>query len=259
MAIRRMLFPLFIIAIVFLAVNFIRPAVLSVLDQREAKDVKLAELASVEKTAANIGSLSDSRDTVLGSEEGALIMSYLPIGSDHDRIADIFNYISIQSGAVIGNISFGGGTAAAPRAPTADIIGADGSVIQTPPTAPVPPAFLVTVDIDGAYENVKSFMQRVSSVDRLHRVMSFSVSKRDPIGAPQADGQPLPDDGILSAQLEVEFPYLPVATYPSAHLLPVFSTGSFDMESVRRIMESGDSIPTLPEPALPEKRADPFK
>ncbi len=254
-----MLFPLFVIGTAFLAVNFIRPAVLSVLDQRAAKEAKLAELSAVEQTAANIGALSGSRETLLSSDEGRLVMSYLPARSDHDRIVDVLNYLALGSGAIIGEVSFDAGAAVSAPVPVVEVIGADGMPVQTPPQTPVPSTFSVTVEASGAYDSLKSFMEKISSVDRLQKIVSFSLSKQESSSAPGADGQTPPDDGILSAQIEVEFMYLAEASYPAAHLLPIFAAGKFDMESVGAAMSSAGSIPALPEPALPGRRSDPFK
>jgi len=262
MSIRRMLFPLFVIILAFVAVNFIRPAILSVLDQRTMKETKLAELAAVEKTAANIGSLSDARKKLLGSEDGRMIMSYLPTKPDHDRIVDIFNFFGLQSGAIIGDIAFEKNVAVA--APVADVssevVAADGTVIETPPAAPLPSVFSVTVEMSGAYDSLKSFMDRVSSMDRLEKVVSFSITKSNTeTGASAGNPGQTAGEGELSAKLEVEFSYLPEASYPGAHLLPIFAAGEFDTASVLQAMGSNESIPVLPEPALPGRRSDPFK
>jgi Tfp pilus assembly protein PilO len=259
MSIKRILFPLFIFVIAFLVVNYIRPSVLSVLDQRSAKEVKLAELSAAEKTAANIWALSDARTAFLNSGDGGAILSYLPIKPDHDRIVDVLNYLALQSGAVIGNISFENNATPSVLVPQQEIIGADGSVVQTPPQAPVPSAIFVSVGMNGTYDGLKSFMEKVSSMDRLRKIVSFSLSKEKQVAALGADGQVSPDDGILSAELGIELLYLPEVSYPNAHLLPIFATGSFDVDSVQRAMESDESVPPLPEPPLPERRADPFK
>lgn len=254
-----MLFPLFVIIIAFLAVNFIRPAVLSVLDQRLAKEAKLAELSAVERTAANIGALSESREALLSSDDGKLVMSYLPVRSDHDRIVDVLNYLALGSGAIIGAISFDAGTAVPAPVPVAEVVGADGLPVQTPPQTPTPSMFSVTMEASGTYDSLKSFMEKVSSVNRLQKITSFSLSKQESSSTPGADGQAPSDNGTLSAQIEVGFMYLPEASYPTAHLLPIFTAGNFDMESVASAMSSAGSIPALPEPALPGRRPDPFK
>jgi hypothetical protein len=254
-----MLFPLFVIVLAFIAVNFIRPGVLAVLDQRAAKEVKFAELAAVEKTASNVGSLADSRESLLGSEDGRSVMSYLPTGPDHDRIVDILNYLAFQSGAVIGDVSFEDGKNIPSEVPQSQVVAADGTIIQEPPSVPVPMTFSVSVDMSGSYDSLKSFMEKVSSVDRLRAISSFSLKKESQSLASGTDGQAVPDDGVLSATFDVEFAYLPEASYPGAHLLPVFSSTTFDIGSVRQMMAADESIPALPEPTLPGRRADPFK
>ncbi len=259
MSIKRILFPLFIFVIAFLVVNYIRPSILAVLDQRSVKEVKLAELAAVEKTAANIGALSGARTTLLNSKEGEILVSYLPTKPDHDRIVDILNFLALQSGAVISGVTFEDDKNALALVPPQEIVGADGLVIQSAPQAPVPSVISVSVNADGTYDGLKSFMEKVSSVDRLRKIVSVSLSKKNQDFAPGADGQIPPDDGTLSAELGIEFLYLPEASYPNAHLLPIFSAGSFDVDTVQRMMESDESVPALPEPILSERRTDPFK
>lgn len=259
MAVKRILFPLFVIAVAFLVLNYIRPSVLSVLDQRAAKEARLAELAAVEETAANIGALSDSREALLDSDDGRAVMAYLPVKSDHDRIVDVLNYLALGSGANINEVSFEAGVTAPIAAPIKEALETNGIVMWAAPSVPAPSSFSVTADVSGAYGSLKSFLEKVTSVDRLKKVVSFSISEQDQSVAPGTDGQVPPDDGTLTAKIEIEFMYLPEASYPGAHLLPIFTAGNFDMESARQAMRSDGSIPTLPEPALPGRRPDPFK
>ncbi|MBP9752169.1 MAG: hypothetical protein KBD19_04970 [Candidatus Moranbacteria bacterium] len=261
MAIKRMLFPLFVIILAFVAVNFIRPAVLAVLEEHAEKDVKLAELSAIEKTATNIGSLSASRETLLASADGRLIMSYLPIGHDHDRIVDILNFLALQTGAVISDVSFEAGSVPPAAVPQEGVVAPDGTIVETAPQVPLSSTFGVSVEMSGSYESLKSFMDKVASVDRLKKVTSFSITEQEaPTGSPSVeDGQTVVDDGTLSAMLSAEFAYLPESSYPGAHLLPIFSSGSFDVESVKQSMTSDELVPALPEPVLSDRRANPFK
>jgi hypothetical protein len=256
-----MLFPLFVIILAFVAVNFIRPAVLTVLEQRAEKDVKLAELSAIEKTATNIGSLSESREMLLASVDGKSIMSYLPVRHDHDRIVDILNFLALQTGAVISDVSFEAGSVPPAAVPQEGVVAPDGTIMEAAPQTPSPSTFEVSVEMSGSYESLKSFMDKVASVDRLKKIVSFSITKqKNPTGSPSVeDGQTVVDDGTLSAMLSAEFAYLPESSYPGAHLLPIFSTGSFDMESVKQSMASDELVPALPEPVLSDRRANPFK
>jgi len=255
---KKILFPLFIVIFAFIAINFIRPAILSALDQRIAKEVKLAELAMVEKTATNIGALSGSRKAILESEDGTLLMTYLPTKVDQDRIVDILNYAALKTGTVIGGISFEAGKAPREVALAEQVVGADGIAIATPPPTPIPSSFSMKLNAGGTYDSLKSFMEQVSTVNRLQRVTAFSLTKKDKVELSAGETATSEDEDKLSADFEVSFLYLPESVYPGAHLLPMFESGAIDTSSVKRLMESKEIIPALPEPMLPERRVDPF-
>ncbi|NTW89673.1 MAG: hypothetical protein HGB37_02070 [Candidatus Moranbacteria bacterium] len=253
MSIKRLSFPIFIIIVIFLGVFLVKPAVVSVMEKRQVKAEKEAELSAVEATKQNLEVLASSRESLLGTDEGRMVYAYLPVSLDQDRIVDVFNYYAMQSGAVVNNITFESkDTKKSPYFP------ADTQEEMDPlsaPKSPVPSTFTLSANIQGSYESIKAFLKEVSRPARSYKLVSFAIVKKDS-GTDQS-GQPMPDSGILSGSFAAEFYYLPEKQYPRGYLLPVFSAGQFDMTGIRDLMAKEKTVPALSDPGN-AGRGNPF-
>lgn len=257
MSLKNISFPLFLVILVFIALNFIRPTVLSILDKNKSKGLKEAELRTVQATLASIGTLAESRAGILAGDQGVLAIEYLPYASDQDRVVDILNYLSIQVGASISSITFDESDAQ-PRPAVAVPVEplADGSMPQMPPQAPTPKAFSVEVTMTGTYDSLKSFMERVTNANRLHAVSSFSISEKKKDAVPEGEAAPA-TDGFLDAVFTAEFSYLPEEQYENAYLHPVFAAGKFDTGALDELSKIRSDVPTFLEPTV-SGRSNPF-
>jgi Tfp pilus assembly protein PilO len=253
MSIKRLSFPIFIIIVIFLGIFLVKPAVISVMEKRQAKLEKEAELSAVEATKQNLEALESSRESLLGTDEGKMVYAYLPVSLDQDRIVDVFNYYAMQSGAVVNNIAFESkDTRKSPYFP------ADTQKEMDPlsaPKAPDPSTFTLSANIQGSYESIKTFLKEVSRPARSYRLVSFAIAKKDSGTDPA--GQPMPDSGILSGSFSAEFYYLPEKQYPRGYLLPIFSAGQFDMTGIRELMTKEKTVPMLSDPGN-AGRVNPF-
>lgn len=254
MSIKSIAFPLFVVALVFIALNFIRPTVLSILEKREMRDSKQAELKAVEGTLANIRSLSDSRSALLAEERGARAIEYLPFASDQDRVLDILNYLAVQAGASIASVTFKE-TPVPIRPSTTEPMLGDGTALPNPPQPPISQAFTVTVEMTGTYESIKSFMEKVSNANRLHTISVFSIKEKKQEGG--TEEAPPVSDGFLEGMFEADFAYLPEETYENAYLHPVFASGTFDTSGLDKLSSMKSDVPSLVEPSV-SGRSNPF-
>lgn len=247
---------MFVLVSVFLGVNFIRPSVLAVIDQKEKKVAMLAELSAVEKTAMNIGSLSSSRKSLLDSDDGKLIMLYLPERSDQDRIVDILNYFGVKSGVSIGNISFSEAKSGSVANKTVPLIDGE-DAIQGPPPIPTPLAFSVSVVAAGSYDSLKSFVEEISTMNRLQEISTFSLENRKII-TPDGEQSNVTGDDMLTVTIDLSLPYLPMSSYPGAHLLPVFDLEQINIATLKEAISDRKIVQPLSEPTLPDYRSNPF-
>lgn len=257
MSLKTISFPLFLVVLIFVALNFIRPTILSILDKNDAKVLKETELKTVQATLANIGTLAESRAGILAGDKGRLAIEYLPYASDQDRVIDILNYLSIQAGASISSIAFEESKAPPrPETPVQAEPLADGSVPPAPPVAPLPRTFSAEVSMTGTYDSLKSFMEKVTNANRMHAVSSFSIVEKKESAAPE--GEPAPAaDGFLDATFAVEFSYLPEEAYANAYLHPVFAAGNFDVVALEDLSKVKSDVPALVEPSV-SGRSNPF-
>lgn len=262
MSIKSISFPLFVVALIFIALNFIRPTVLSVVDKRTLKESKAAELRTVEATLASIGTLADSRITLLGEERGSMAVEYLPFESDQDRVLDILNYLSVQAGTSISSVAFKESPAQTrppieiPAEITPEML-ASGTFPLTPPQAPLPRSFTVTVAMTGTYDGLKSFMEKVTNANRFHTVSMFSITEKGGESPTQEAEAPAVSDGFLDGIFEADFAYLPEEKYENAYLHPVFAAGKFDTAALDKLSAMKSDVPMLVEPST-SGRSNPF-
>ncbi len=256
MSIKSISFPLFVVALIFIALNFIRPTVLSILDKRAVKESKTAELRTVEATLANIGALAESRTAILGEDRGNMAMEYLPFASDQDRVLDILNYLAVQAGASIASVTFKESPIQTRPAVQPEVL-ADGTVPPTPPQAPLPRSFTVVVSMTGTYDSLKSFMEKVSNANRLHAVSVFSITEKREEASAQGGDVPATPSGFLEGVFEAEFAYLPEEKYENAYLHPVFAAGKFDTAALDKLSAVKSDVPMLVEPST-SGRSNPF-
>lgn len=256
MSIKSISFPLFVVVLIFIALNFIRPTVLSIMEKRTLKESKAAELRTVEATLANIGALADSRDALLGEDRGNMAVEYLPFASDQDRVLDILNYLSVQAGASIASVTFKE-SPVQPRPAVQPEVLADGTVVPMPPRAPLPKSFSVTVAMTGTYDSLKSFMEKVSNANRFHTVSMFSIGEKKEQRSAQEEEAPTVPDGFLEGIFEADFAYLPEEKHENAYLHPVFAAGKFDTSALDKLAAMRSDVPTLVEPST-SGRSNPF-
>lgn len=255
MSIKKISFPIFIAALIFIALNFIKPTVLSIIDKRAIKETKLLELQSVESTKASIGTLSEARSVLLGQSEGQLALSYLPLMSDQDRVLDMLNYLATQGGASIDSMKFV--VEAREAAPVLEPMAPlpDGSIPPTLPVASKPLLFSVKVVMTGTYDGLKNFMEKLSTVNRFHEIESFTIV--EPEVELDSTGAPVPSVGFLDGTLDAVFSYLPEEKYQNAYLHPVFSSKQFDTKAFEKLTSLRSDVPALIEPN-PTGRTNPF-
>lgn len=237
----KKIFPfLFLIVLAFIGFGFLKPTVESILVKRsEEADVR-EELSAAMRMQENVGKLSDSLDAILGSGVGVATLAYLPKDSEQERIVDIMNYYSFQSGITLDEVSFE--SVSKRRSARADTTTGDKKTAQSAPRLPETDSVVMTLGIRGSYEGIRAFLGKMSVSGRYNSVKSLSITKADdPVGP---DGVAVPS-GMLVATVKAEFYYLPEATYPGAHLLPVFEKGSFDTSSIEASLGKEESVPTL--------------
>ncbi len=257
MSLKNLSFPIFVIITIFVGVFWIKPSIESIFQKRDSLAFKIRDFDAVLRTQQNLNSLLASRESIADTDAGKSILGYLPISISQDRVVDIFNYYAIQSGATINKIVFDAGTkpSASSDALLPDTVNPLSGESEAP-IAPILDTFTLHADIQGSYDNIRSFLKAVSHSGRSQEIGTFSIAKNKSISV-DSTGQPVPDNGILSGNIAVTFNYLPLRHYAKGYLLPVFSGGAFDLSAVNAVLAKEGAIPALVEPGS-AGRTNPF-
>lgn len=258
MGLKKYLFPLFLILFVFALIQYVLPGAMSIREKLAERQEKQKSLSAVEATVKNVGALAKSLDS---SEPATRAYAYLPADPDHDFVMDKLNYIAVQNAVVLTGLEFSDGVKAkkveidpVSGAELNGEVSADGTV--GPPVA-APQSFVVSLDVTGSYENLRSFFRDISKIDRASIVQSFSLGAGGKDTADQAASSATED---ITGSLSVEFLYLAKRTYQGAYLLPVFERGSFDTKPIDAFSAFVSNIPPIGVvDGTMTGRANPFK
>ncbi|NTW15295.1 MAG: hypothetical protein HGA38_02880 [Candidatus Moranbacteria bacterium] len=244
MSIKKLAFPIFMAVAVFVGIFSVRPSFISVVEKSEARSAKDAELQVVEATKQNLETLSLSRASLLDADEGRAVYSYLPADPEQERVVDLVNFYAVRSGISLIDVSSLPDNAVRTDQALADD-GTAGEGKSSAPTAPGVESFTLEVELQGPYQGVRSFLESLSHASRSHRLLSFSIDKKQS-AAVDNEGNPLPDSGILTGTLKMRFFHLPERRYAKGYLLPVFASSQFELGPVRELMASERDVPELP-------------
>lgn len=253
----KKIFPLlFIIIIVFVGFGYVKPTVEAIITKRARGEALREDLSAAKRTKQNIDQISGSLDTILASDAGKAALAYLPQRSEQERIVDIMNYFSFQSGVSVDEITF------EHSAKQPLLSGTDTPIDQpiglalapSAPATPIPKSVIMTMGIRGSYESVKAFLEKLAASGRFHVVDDLSIKKEK--GQTNPDGSVVGSD-LLITSVRAEFFNLPLQSYPGSHLLPIFTQGAFDTAPIDQLLDSEESVPTLQDPAV-SGRSNPF-
>jgi hypothetical protein len=253
MGLKKYLFPLFLTIFVFLLLQYVYPAVLSVQEKGIEKQIKQSELERTEIMAKSVKTLSSS---LAANENAKKVYPYLPFASDHEVVMGKLFTVAVQDGVTLSELSYSEGnitdaaTVQSPEASSELLNAGTGSVLAPPPIAS-PGMFEVSVNFRGSYESVRSFLGDASRIDRFNDVQEFSLNSEKTGVAPES----IED---ISGSLKLAFSYLPEKTYPDVYLLPIFGKGTLDVKSIDGFVGALSNIPSIGESST-SRRSNPFK
>lgn len=214
MSLKLLLFPTLLVLGIILIVGYIKPDIVSILDQREQESAKQQSLQKVEGVANNIQALTRELNDKGNLE--ALVKRYVPVAIDQERSLDIVNFLAQQTGVTLRGISVLEEKRSPKPAPvevpaTDGLLPSDptagGSVMES--TAPEPSEqYAVQVDAMGTYANLRNFYDRLYRTDRWRVVSEFTLMQPKDIERFRGDQEVIPADHLLSS-ITFTFPYLP--------------------------------------------------
>ncbi|MEI6650873.1 MAG: hypothetical protein WCL23_05605 [Candidatus Moraniibacteriota bacterium] len=248
----KKIFPfLFLVIVLFVGFGFLKPTVDSIIGKLSQQTTLQNDLATAKTTRENIDKISNSLDSVLASESGKAALAFLPSNSNQDRIVDIMNVCSFQSGISVSDFSFQPNS----KQPVSQVINSasDGKPV-TAPVLPAPESVTMTIGVRGSYESIKSFLEKLAVSGRFHVVNAVSIKQESSKGDSNVAAAPT---GALMATVKADFFNQPERSYPGANLLPVFGQGTFDTAAIDTLLKSESKIDVLPD-APTSGRGNPF-
>jgi hypothetical protein len=256
MHLKVLLVPSLVVLTLVLAIGFIKPSVADMQMKQAELELTSARLADVETASNNVNALNASLDS--RKEAETFVKQYLPESMDQDRPMDAFNFLASQSGVVLTNMEFKdvNRIAAMPVDDgTVDLAAAAEAAAFADPT---PETYIVSAEIRGSYEGIKTFLTRASRMNRLHDISSFGITI-DEAHAQDQSGTTVVDPAMnLVGSFVASFPYFagrPAAAIVSA---PLFQQAQFDFGPATAALEkSSESIPPLDRPQ--SGRPNPFR
>ncbi|OGI15266.1 MAG: hypothetical protein A3E38_01040 [Candidatus Moranbacteria bacterium RIFCSPHIGHO2_12_FULL_54_9] len=216
MRLKVLIVPFFIVMVLILAIGYIKPDFDTIQMKKADIVLKDAAVANTEAVLANVGTLNSALDTQMDSE--TFVYRYLPETLAQDQAIDAFNFLASQSGLVITDMEL-------KKSPEEVVVNADGTTVVDPNALKT---FVLTGSVMGSYENIRTFFDQVSHIERFQTIRSFSITT-DPNVVPV-------DTTRLIGTFETEFAYLPSSPVTSALSVPAFLQAKFDFSDIDTLL-----------------------
>lgn len=273
MSLKILLVPSLLAISLMLLIGFVKPDYSKWQAQRQALSQKESEAQNVQNVTANVTALNAFLDQ--NAEKEKFLLRYYPDNLDQGRLIDSFNFLASQSGVTLtavslneveqeqqeegfGNVPF---TSLQDGSAPADPNLADPNTLvpaQQLYQAPKPKAYEAQVTAQGDYGNLKSFLERIAAMDRLHRQKSFVIKRGESGGEQTAEGEAAVATGALNATYSGLFEFLPHQELASALQAPVFSQPTIDFTALDAAVARATA--TVPELGVASGgKANPFE
>ncbi|HLC94923.1 MAG TPA: hypothetical protein VJH89_00410 [Patescibacteria group bacterium] len=234
MQLKLLIVPFFIIMILVLGIGYIKPDVDVIKAKKAEILVRETQVAKLNSVLANIESLNSLLDTKQTTEE--FLYTYLPATLNQEQVIDAFNFFATQSGLAIANVcviqskSKWSADEALRNVVVEDLMEAREDFIQrtlinvnagVPVSAPPVRvrSFFLAGSVIGSYENIKSFLERMTHLERFHAIHLFSLES-------------VAESTNLMGSFEIEYGYVPKQSIPSALSMPIFFQPTLDFSTV---------------------------
>lgn len=246
MRLKVLIVPFLIVMVLVLLIGYIQPDIEAMQAKKLELAIKAGQVSDMETVIGNIDMLNGSLDAQ--KESVQFVMRYFPKTMDQGNVIDALNFLALQSGlSVLGmELKEPPRTSASSDAATAG--NGSGSVGVVPPfQPPAARTYAVSVKVNGSYENIRSFFDQVSHMDRFHKLKSLAIS------AGELEKEVSSTGGATIAGLvgtfQADFDYLPEKSAGSALGNPVFQSSQLDFSVVGRVLDRiTNAVPELGTP-----------
>lgn len=223
MSLKLLVIPFSILMVLVIMIGFVKPDITTLQERKVFYATKLEQAQNMNTLLGNIDSLTSSLD---GQRQQELfIQNYFPKAMDQGRVIDAFNFLAMQSGVAVSLMDL---KEVKNDRTVEEGVPADANAPMSGHPAKIR-SFSAQVSVKGQYENIKDFFERIAHMNRMHRLWNFSIVTQD---KKQKNGDESNETEILLGSFEAAFEYFDVQPAQNALYVPVFTRGTFDMESL---------------------------
>jgi len=205
----------------------------------------IAQNDELKKNKKNLSSILDKKNNVeilrgvLDKEKTKenFVLNYLPLSRNDEKVVDAINSVAtdselnlirfsiIEAKEVLSLVQTPDTGLSSDPTVTSGTISTDPNVaILTP--KPNTKFFTVKVDVSGKYENIKMFLEQTQKMNIFNKISSLSIKKS--LSVSSETDQASVDDGILLANIEFEFGYLPQIHEENGSSSEIFAKNNID-------------------------------
>ena len=238
MNVKILFFPLAITITLFLSIFYIKPEIDAALANNDIIEAKTKIADTAKMKASNVQTLESSLNGNKQAE--ALVLKYLPVTQEDDRIVDSVSFLTSQSGVILDSIKLAKATEVAPievipetasSASTESLMNAsavagDGTELEVKEVAAKSKEIVVDFSVRGSYEGIKDMINKLSKMDRFQNFSSINIERVQSAEASAGD---------LEATIAMSVSYLP----------KVKSQGKFNRDILDKTTFSFDTVKVL--------------
>ena len=245
MTLKLLLVPFFIIMALVVGIGMAKPEYDTLMQKRAELAQKKTEVDRLETLRSNIDALTMSLEQNKDQED--FMLRFYPVKLDQERVIDAFNFLSAQSGLIVAGMDIkeltvpqveldpalegaAGPLGVVPGEGSPDALGMSATPVYVPQK---PSYFVAQVKLKGNYDNIKSFLARLYTLDRMHEVKNVTVVAPKKEGETEED---VPAD-ILEASFEARFDFVEDIDNKNAIGAAIFGKNAFDLAKVTKAEE----------------------
>ncbi len=266
MSLKVLLVPSMIIGILIIAIGYIKPGVVTLLEKKAQFDQVVSQAEQLDTIVSNAASLKSQISAQ--AEDVNFLKGYLPGKSDVEIGIDQLNYLASKSGVAVKDmqveeiekVQVAQVEAAEGATSSADVLFAPAAATNALPVSVkktyTPLSYTITIQTVGSYDTLKSFVANVMKSHRFIKVSEVSIALPTAAAGEETDQQPNGD--VLESELAVNFLVLPDVTVTTALGDSTFDSAKLNFSPLDGIRLNQDgAIPDLP--AVETGKANLFK
>ncbi len=243
MRLKYLFFPITLVLAMFIFVIYMIPA-FGVLKKVNAS-YKLSEQALQGVRSKKVALEALSSQLKEEEENNVMVLNYLPINKTEERIIGGANYLAVDAGVALVNVSLKTNLNNVKQETEIELSG------STPKEETIKTTE-ATIEVVGDYDKLKIFFNGIQHMSLLNSIKSLSVTSKEDPEQNSANS--------LSAKLVVDFGYLSLIKADNQKLANFQGESAVSLEAVKKLKEyTSKVVPEIKAGELTSSRTNPFR